>query len=504
MDPKESIHSEGEGPEEDEIERPTATPLWRYVTKVTGETSKSKSGGGSGKFICNFGCQTKPFIGSYSRVHAQLIGLEPGERAKGINLCHVLSKQERGMLKKEEMDARRIFGGNAKVKKLPKRHSNATNMVTAIKNEPKGYKSPNYEKVRTSLLDKQQGKVKHALSPLMQEWATNGVSIIYDGWSNLKNQPLINVMAVSGGKAIFLNGHDVSAVEKTGANIAELLLKAIDFVGPSNVVQVVTDNASNCKSAGGIIKRKRPHIFWSGCLAHTLNLLMKDTAKYKTTNFGHHFIVLQRLVTVRASLVSMALSNQWESLRRGASAPDQHDTVQKTVLDDDDFWRKAKRVLKITKPIYRMLRSWFDRGVTGYLEAIDRMILDPSEATLIRHQISNFVRSKGVFAQPQAVNDRATMNTLSWWHMYGGAASELYSLAIRVLSQSVNTYCAESCWSTYSYIHSVKRNRLNNDRAEKLVFAQYNHRLLSRHREDYESFKIGTCLMKMPILKKMS
>ncbi|KAL7210983.1 hypothetical protein ACSBR2_013966 [Camellia fascicularis] len=56
-------------------------------------------------------------------------------------------------------------------------------------------------------------------------------------------------MAISGGKAIFINGHDVSSIEKTGANIAELLLKAIDYVGPSNVVQVVTDNASNCKTA---------------------------------------------------------------------------------------------------------------------------------------------------------------------------------------------------------------------------------------------------------------
>ena len=76
----------------------------------------------------------------------------------------------------------------------------------------------------------------------------------------------------------------------------------------------------------------------------------------------------------------------------------------------------------------------FDMEVQkGYLEAIDRMILDPSEATLIRHQISDFFSSKGVFAQPQAVNDRATMNTLSWWHMYGSATPELYSLAIRVL-----------------------------------------------------------------------
>ena len=122
MDLTQNIYHEDEDQDEHENEGPSATPLWRYVTKVIGETSKSEGGGpggGSGKFICNFGCQTKLFTGSYSRVSAHMIGLEPGERAKGINLCPVLSEQERGMLKKEEMDARKIFGGNAKVKKLP-------------------------------------------------------------------------------------------------------------------------------------------------------------------------------------------------------------------------------------------------------------------------------------------------------------------------------------------------------------------------------------------------
>lgn len=65
------------------------------------------------------------------------------------------------------------------------------------------------------------------------------MSIASDGWSNLKNQQLINTMAVSGGRAVFVNGHDVSGIEKTGLNIAEFIFKAIDFVGPSNVVQVV-------------------------------------------------------------------------------------------------------------------------------------------------------------------------------------------------------------------------------------------------------------------------
>ncbi|KAL7191461.1 hypothetical protein ACSBR2_023524 [Camellia fascicularis] len=75
-------------------------------------------------------------------------------------------------------------------------------MVSSILNAPKGYKSPNYEKVRTALLDKEQKKVQQSLTPLMQDWSTHG---------------------------------------------------AIDYVGPSNVVQVVTDNVFNYKAVGAII-----------------------------------------------------------------------------------------------------------------------------------------------------------------------------------------------------------------------------------------------------------
>ncbi|KAI8561094.1 hypothetical protein RHMOL_Rhmol04G0310100 [Rhododendron molle] len=659
MDPNQNMNPESEILEDDDdVEEPTATPLWKYVTKISGQTS-SKGGSGGSKFICNFGCKLEPYTGSYSRVRAHLIGILPGQKAQGVQLCPMITKTEREMLKQEEIDATRIFGGNAKARKLssiPPALSSGNqskspspvkfildemfnisskedvdqriarclygngvpfnvvrsplwaDMVAAINSAPKGYKSPNYEKVRTTLLDKEQNKVRQALSPLMQDWSTHGVSIISDGWSNIKNQHLINIMAVSGGKAIFISGHDVSSVEKNATNIAELLFKAIDYVGPSNVIQVVTDNAANCKAAGAIIQRKFNHIFWSGCLAHTLNLLMKDIAKsehpslsfvdetYKRgkavvkyiknhsacqslfksfsslelTRFGHHFIVIQRLVKVRASLVSMALSKQWDCLKRTTSSPEQHDNVQQTVLDDD-FWRKSQRVLKITKPIYKMLRfsdtdqpiigevyeqmdtmlgnikdtlsadpivcdlihelvearwdkmniplhclayvlvpkyytnSWLSNpapgGVRrrkphtdsevqrGYLEAIDKIVVDRNEAAVIRLQISDFVSNKGVFSQPQAVTDRANMSALSWWHLYGGVAPELFSLALKVLSQIVNTSCAERCWSTYSFIHTVKRNRLNVDRAEKLVFVHYNHRLLSRYRDDYENFK---------------
>jgi hypothetical protein len=73
------------------------------------------------------------------------------------------------------------------------------------------------------------------------------------------------------------------------------------------------------------------------------------------------------------------------------------------------------------------------------------------------------------------------LGAIEWWNMYGSPAKNLHKLAVKVLSQVVNTSFAERCWSTYSFIHNVKRNSLNADRAESLVYVHYNLRLLSHY-----------------------
>jgi hypothetical protein len=65
--------------------------------------------------------------------------------------------------------------------------------------------------------------------------------------------------------------------------------------------------------------------------------------------------------------------------------------------------------------------------------------------------------------------------------MYGSFTINLHKLAVKVLSQVVNTSSAKRCRSTYSFIHGVKRNSLNADRAESLVYVHYNLRSLSHY-----------------------
>jgi hypothetical protein len=156
---------------------------------------------------------------------------------------------------REEVDAKvarflYACGVPFNVLRSPYSHS----MVKTINKAPIGYKSPGYEKARTVLLDKEKAKVKRALTRFTNGWVDVGVSIVSDGWTNVRNQHLINILGVSSTGAVFLGAHDSSSVMASSQNIANILLKTIDEVGPTNVIQVITDNAANCKGAGKIIE----------------------------------------------------------------------------------------------------------------------------------------------------------------------------------------------------------------------------------------------------------
>ena len=134
-------------------------------------------------------------------------------------------------------------------------------------------------------LDHEKAKITHPLSKMTNSWNERGLSIVSDGWTNVKGKPLISVLAVYVSGAIFLSSYDYSDKFKTDTNIVESSLETIERIGPYNVVQLITDNATNCKAAGAIIEDKYPNIFWSGCLVHTMNFLMHDIIKNKQPQF---------------------------------------------------------------------------------------------------------------------------------------------------------------------------------------------------------------------------
>ncbi|XP_058006738.1 uncharacterized protein LOC110665762 [Hevea brasiliensis] len=196
-------------------------------------------------------------------------------------------------------------------------------MIIAINNAPKGYKAPSYEKARTILLDECKRYVEKDLALIKDTWYIQGVAIVSNGWSNVKHRPLINVITANSREAMFMY--------------------ADDFSGPSNVLQVITDNASNCKAAGKEIEKAYKHIFWSSCVVHTLNLIFKDFA--------------QKLLVCREALATTIVLKSWkEWTKNGDEKMRTMGALVAKTVSDDEFWEEVENIVAITKPLYLLIK----------------------------------------------------------------------------------------------------------------------------------------------------
>jgi hypothetical protein len=88
-----------------------------------------------------------------------------------------------------------------------------------------------------------------------------GATLAIDGWSSVTNHPLFNALLVSPATKQFLEAVDTTGYPKTAEYQASIMEKYIEEVGPQNVVQICTDNASSMKEAADIITDKYPHIY---------------------------------------------------------------------------------------------------------------------------------------------------------------------------------------------------------------------------------------------------
>ena len=97
--------------------------------------------------------------------------------------------------------------------------------------------------------------------------------------------------------------------------------------------------------------------------------------------------------------------------------------------------------------------------VGGVIKAFEKITSDPDEARALRKQFADFHMRKWLFSTAAACVNASTMAAIEWRATYGSESPELAEVARKVLSQPITTSSTERNWSTYSYIHSVKRNK---------------------------------------------
>jgi hypothetical protein len=139
------------------------------------------------------------------------------------------------------------------------------------------YLPPSYHDIRKRLLNETKHKIKSQIAERMKMFIrTYGATLAGDGWSSVNNHPLLNMMYVSPVGEEFLEAIDTSGHMKDAVYITDVIKKYLIEVGPENVVQVCTDNARVMRKIMSIIQQQWPHLYFQGCMAHALNLLLQD------------------------------------------------------------------------------------------------------------------------------------------------------------------------------------------------------------------------------------
>ncbi|KAJ1262598.1 hypothetical protein BS78_09G120800 [Paspalum vaginatum] len=154
-----------------------------------------------------------------------------------------------------------------------------SHMVEAIGQFGRGLRVPSPYEMSGPFLKKRKQKVLDGFKNHEESWQLTGCTVMTDAWTDKKGRGVMNLVVHSAHGVCFLDSVECSGVRKDGKYIFELVDKCIEDIGEENVVQVVTDNASVNVSASCLLAAKRPSIFWNGCAAHCIDLMLEDIGK---------------------------------------------------------------------------------------------------------------------------------------------------------------------------------------------------------------------------------
>ncbi|KAL4315327.1 hypothetical protein AHAS_Ahas15G0174000 [Arachis hypogaea] len=196
------------------------------------------------------------------------------------------------------------------------------------------------------------------------------------------------------------------------------------------------------------------------------------------TRFATNFIALQSILAQKDPLRAMLTLSLVHVLR----IVDSEDRPAMGFLYQAIYKAREEMVKRFQKrkklnPAFRFNAGEFEKHketISGLLDVIEKYAYDdPVLNSKLTSEKRIFKNAEKDFGRPSAIHQ--------WWESYGCGAPNLQKLAIRVLSQTCSFSCCERNWSIFEHIHSKKRNRLEHQKLNDLVYVHYNLRLQKRN-----------------------
>ncbi|WZZ77530.1 hypothetical protein YC2023_098102 [Brassica napus] len=111
-----------------------------------------------------------------------------------------------------------------------------------------------------------------------------------------------------------------------------------------------------------------------------------------------------------------------------------------------------------------------------------------SDRTKIFEGMTMYREREKSFSHSSALSCSKTTRPDEWWKFFGYDVPVLQKLAIQILSQTASSSGCERNWSFFERIHTKRRNRLEHQRLNDLVYVHYNLRLQDRFSKRKRSY----------------
>ncbi|KAL0916652.1 hypothetical protein M5K25_014180 [Dendrobium thyrsiflorum] len=238
-----------------------------------------------------------------------------------------------------------------------------TQMMPATGTREGRRQAPSMYELRTWILKEELHNTEQSIEEIKRTWSETGVTIMSDGWSDMKSRSLINILVNNPYGTVFLRSVEASDEVKNADFLFNLLDGVVEEIGEQLVVQVVTDNASAYKAAGHMLMEKRKHLYWTPCAAHCIDLILEqlgDLPQHKNalskakkiTKFATSYLTLQSILDVRQPLEAMFTSTQWLNSAWGKKPEGKE--VRRHILNDK-FWATVTYAILSTRPLVQVL-----------------------------------------------------------------------------------------------------------------------------------------------------
>ncbi|KAI5419425.1 hypothetical protein KIW84_043558 [Lathyrus oleraceus] len=145
-------------------------------------------------------------------------------------------------------------------------------------------KCPTPYEISNVYLEAEYKKMLEWINGMEKIWQERGATIMCDGWTNnINHTHIMNFLVYYHKGTIFWKSVDAYDVDSRNTDYYfQLLDKVVEEVVEEYVVQVVTDNDAALKEVGQKLMEKRPHLYWSSCATHCLDLCLNDIGKKKS------------------------------------------------------------------------------------------------------------------------------------------------------------------------------------------------------------------------------